>query len=90
LQSVQIEEEPGRPQSIKLTDWKPQYTDHDKATESAEERPGGKIFRYRGPQYNSFFWFSGEKQVEVFFYQPIPEMEQFVSFYLKRFPSTLR
>jgi len=88
LVSVQIEEWPGSAQTLKANDWKPQYTDHDKATVSAEDRPGGKVLRYRGPQYNSFFWFSGDQHVEVFFYHPIPELEQFVSFYLKRFPTT--
>jgi hypothetical protein len=40
--------------------------------------------------YNSFFWYSGDKHVEVFFYTPIPQQEQFVTFYLKKFPSTVR
>jgi hypothetical protein len=90
LVAVYVEEWPGSEQSVKPTDWKPQYADHDKAIVSVEVQPGGQVLRYHGPQYNSFFWFSGEKHVEVFFYHTIPEHEQFVSFYLKQFPSTLR
>jgi hypothetical protein len=90
LVAVYIEEWPGSEPSLRPTDWKPQYTDHDKATVSVEIRPGGQVLRYNGPQYNSFMWFSGDKHVEVFFYEPIPAQEQFVSFYLKHFPSTLQ
>ncbi len=32
----------------------------------------------------------GNKHVEVFFYHPIPEQEQFVSFFLGNFPSSLQ
>ena len=76
--------------SLKPTDWKTPYTDHAQARVSVEVRPGGQILRYQGPMYNSFFWYSGDTHVEVFFYTPIPQQEQFVAFYLKKFPSTLR
>jgi hypothetical protein len=84
------EELPGAEQSINPEKWKPPYTDHEQATVSSETRAGGKILRYQGPQYNSYFWLSGNKHVEVFFYHPIPEQEQFVSFFLGNFPSSLR
>jgi hypothetical protein len=90
LVAVLIGEFPDSAQSLKRTEWKPSYTDHAQARVSLETRPGGQILRYQGPMYNSFFWYSGDKHVEVFFYKPIPQEEQFVSFYLKKFPSTLR
>jgi hypothetical protein len=90
LVAISIGEFPGSSQLLKPTDWKPQYTDHAQARVRAEMRPGGQILRYQGPMYNSFFWYSGDKHVELFFYKPIPQQEQFVSYYLKKFPSTLR
>jgi hypothetical protein len=84
------EELPGAEQSINPEKWKPPYTDHEQATVNSETRAGGKILRYQGPQYNSYFWLSGNKHVEVFFYHPIPEREQFVSFFLGNFPSSLQ
>lgn len=90
LVRISIGEFPGSPPSLKPTDWKTPYTDHAQARVSVELRPGGQILRYQGPMYNSFLWYSGDKHVEVFFYTPIPQQEQFVAFYLKKFPSTLR
>lgn len=90
LVAIYVEDWPGSAKSIEPTDWRPQYTDHAESKVSAEGWPGGgKILHYQGPMYNSFFWYSGEKHVEVFFYHPIPEQDQFVSYYLQQFPSTL-
>jgi hypothetical protein len=87
LVAVYIEEWPEEEQSAKPPAWKPEYTDHKDATVTVESRPGGNILRYRGPQYDSFYWHSGDRHVEVFFYYPIPQEEQFVSYYLANFPS---
>ena len=90
LVAVYIEEWPEEEQSTKPPTWKPAYTDHKEATVTEESRPDGKVLRYRGPQYNSFYWHSGDKHVEVFFYYPIPQEEQFVSYYLAKFPSSFQ
>lgn len=37
---------------------------------------------------NSYVWFSANTLVEVLFYDPIPEQEAFLSYYLEKFPST--
>ncbi len=37
----------------------------------------------------AFAWYSGNVLVEVSFFDPKPEQEQFISYYLGRFPSTL-
>jgi len=90
LVAVYVEEWPGSAKSIEATDWRPQYTDHAESRVNAEIWPGGgRILHYQGPMYNSFFWYSGEKHVEVFFYHSIPQRDQFVSYYLEQFPSTL-
>ena len=87
LATVHIEEFPEEEESTIPPAWKPAYSDHEEATVNEESRPGGKILRYRGPQYNSFYWQSGDRHVEVFFYYPIPQQEQFVSYYLGKFPT---
>jgi hypothetical protein len=90
LVAVYIELWPGSAKSIEARDWRPQYTDYAESIVNAEVWPGGgKILHYQGTMYNSFFWFSGERHVEVFFYHQIPERDQFVSYYLTQFPSTL-
>jgi len=90
LVAVYIEEWPEEERTAKPPDWRPQYTDYKQATISEEMRPQGKILRYRGPQYNSFYWYSGDRHVEVFFYYPIAQQEQFISYYLAKFPSNFR
>ena len=90
LVAIYIEEFPEEEQSTTLPVWKPQYTDYKEATVAEELRPDGKVLRYHGPQYDSFYWHSGDRHVEVFFYYPIPQEEQFVSYYLAKFPSNFR
>ena len=36
----------------------------------------------------SYVWFSGNTLVEVQFYEPIQQQEQFLTYYLEKFPST--
>lgn len=88
--TVQIEEFPEEDPSSKPPPWNPSYTDYKEAKIAEDSLPDGKILRYRGPQSNSFFWESGDRHIEVFFYQPIPQQEQLVSYYLKRFPSNFQ
>lgn len=87
---VSVETFPDSPATTQPPPWNPPYGDHEQATVTEEARPHGKVLRYRGPQYNSFFWYSGQRHVEVFFYHPIPQMEELVSYYLGKFPSSLR
>jgi hypothetical protein len=47
----------------------------------------GKSVQYEH-KVNSFVWCSGNTLVEVLFYDPIPEQENFLSYYLGKFPST--
>lgn len=88
--TVQIEEFPEEEPSSKPPPWNPSYTDYKEAKIAEESLPDGKILRYRGPQFNSFFWESGDRHIEVFFYQPIPQQGQLVSYYLKKFPSNFQ
>ncbi len=82
---------PGSTQAQQATYWKQQSgTDQDLAYASLEMRVGGQVLRSRGPVCNSFFWPSMDKRVRVFFYEPFPAQERFLSYYLKQFPSTLR
>jgi hypothetical protein len=90
LVAVYIEEWPDEEQTTQPPDWKPQYTDYRQATVTEEIRPEGKVLRYQGPQYNSFYWHSGDRHVEVFFYYSIAKEEQFISYYLAKFPSNFR
>jgi hypothetical protein len=69
---------------------KPQFADYKEATVRDELRSGGKIRLYRGPQYTAAYWVSKNRFVQVLFYHPIPEQEEFISHYLAEFPSTLR
>jgi hypothetical protein len=69
---------------------KPQYTDYKEATLTDVKRPDGKIRLYQGPQHTAAFWVSKNKMIEVFFYEPIPEREQFIAHYLREFPSSLQ
>ncbi len=68
---------------------------------TTELRSGGSVLRYSSVQtrfgkpgmestrnYVSYVWYSGNSLVEVLFYDPIKEQEQFLSYYLGRFPST--
>jgi hypothetical protein len=87
---LRFEEWPEEEQSTKPPAWKPDYTDHRQATVTVESRPDGKVLRYSESQYNSFFWHSGDRHVEVFFYYPIPQEERFVSYYLTKFPSNFQ
>lgn len=89
LVSVYIEEIPGSATSI-APDWRPRYADQSEATVSAELWPGGgKFLHYKGQMYESYFWYSGDRHVEVFFYHPTSERDEFVSYYMRRYPSTL-
>lgn len=88
--TVQIEEFPEEEPSTKPPPWNPSYTDHNEAKITEEPLAGGKVLRYHGPQFNSFYWHSGDRHVEVFFYQLIPQEEQIVSYYLKKFPSNFQ
>jgi hypothetical protein len=90
LVTVSIEEFPEEPQSTNPPTWAPQYTDHTNATVSEETLADEVVLRYRGTQYNSFLWYSGQRHVEVFFYHEIPEQERFVSYYLKKFRSNFQ
>jgi hypothetical protein len=47
----------------------------------------GKFLQYEHKS-NSYIWYSGNTLIEVLFYDPIPEQEQFLSYYLGKFPST--
>jgi len=47
----------------------------------------GKSVQYEH-KANSYVWFSANTLVEVLFYDPIPEQEAFLSYYLGKFPST--
>jgi hypothetical protein len=87
---VHVEEFPEEEHSAKPPAWNPDYTDHKDAKITEESLPDGKLLRYRGPQFNSFYWHSGNRHVEVFFYQSVPQQEQFVSYYLKKFPSNFQ
>lgn len=90
LVAVYVETFPGTEQSLSASQLNFQYADHDRATATEENLEGGKIFRYHGPKYNPSYWYSGDQHIEVFFYYPIPQMKDFVSYYIKRFPSTLQ
>jgi hypothetical protein len=90
LATVSIEEFPEEPQSAKAPAWAPRYADHANATVSEEALADGVVLRYRGTQYNSFLWYSGDLHVEVFFYHEIPEQDGFVSYYLKKFRSNFQ
>jgi hypothetical protein len=90
LVAIYIEEWPEEKQSTRPPVWKPPYADHEEAKVTEELRADGKALRYQGPQYNSFYWYSGDRHIEVFFYYPIPQEEQFVSYYLAKFPSNFR
>jgi hypothetical protein len=90
LVAIYIEDWPGSAKSILPESWRPQYTDHAEASVSTDVwQGGGKLLHYKGPMYESFFWYGGENHVEVFFYQPISERNDFVSYYMQRYPSTL-
>jgi len=54
---------------------------------SSEQRPDGKISYYQH-QSNSFGWYSRNRLVEVAFYNPIPQQEQFLSYYLQKYPGS--
>jgi hypothetical protein len=69
---------------------KPQFADYKEATVKDEVRLGGKIRLYHGPQYTAAYWVSKNRFVQVLFYHPIPEQEQFISHYAAEFPSTLQ
>jgi hypothetical protein len=90
LATVQIEEFPEEETSNKPPPWNPSYTDHNEAKIREESLGDSKVLRYQGPQFNSFYWYSGKRHVEVFFYMPVPQQEQFVSYYLKRLPSNFQ
>jgi hypothetical protein len=90
LATVQIEDFPEEETSNKPPPWNPSYTDHNEAKIREESLGDSKVLRYQGPQFNSFYWYSGKRHVEVFFYMPVPQQEQFVSYYLKRLPSNFQ
>lgn len=90
LAAVHVDEFPELEHSTKPPAWNPSYTDHNEAKITEESLPDGKVLRYRGPQFNSFYWESGDRHIEVFLYQPIPQEEQLVSYYLKKFPSNFQ
>jgi len=90
IATVQIEEFPEEEPSTKPPPWNPSFTDHNEAKITEESLGDGKVLRYKGPQFNSFYWHSGNRHVEVFFYQPIPQQEQLVSYYLKKLPSNFQ
>ncbi len=90
LVDVLIEEWPESEPSTAPPPWNPSYRDHEHATVTEELRPHGKILRYHGPQCNSFFWYSGDRHVEVLSCYLVPQLEQFVSYYLAKFPSTFQ
>ena len=90
LVAVLIEEWPDSEQSTVPPPWDPSYRDHEHATVTEEQRPHGKVLRYHGPQCNSFFWYSGDRHIEVLSCYPVPQLEQFVSYYLSKFPSNFR
>jgi hypothetical protein len=69
---------------------KPQFTDYKEATVKDEVLPGGKVRLYQGPQNTAVYWVSKNKFVQVFFYRPIPEQDEFIAHYLTEFPSTLQ
>jgi hypothetical protein len=69
---------------------KPQFTDYKEATVKDEILAGGKVRLYQGPQYTAVYWVSKNKFVQVLFYRPIPEQDEFIAHYLAEFPSTLR
>lgn len=85
--AVLIEEWPDSEQSTVPPPWNPSYRDHEEAIVTEEQRPNGKVLRYHGPQCNSFFWYSGDRHIEVLSCYPVPQLEQFVSYYLAKFPS---
>ena len=55
---------------------------------SEVQRADGSRQQYQH-KTNSFVWWSGDRLVDIFFYDPISEQERFVSYYLGRFPSSL-
>jgi hypothetical protein len=67
---------------------KPHFADYEEATVKDEVRSDGKIRLYHGPQYTVAYWVSNNRFVQVLFYRPIPEQEEFISHYLSEFPST--
>jgi hypothetical protein len=90
LVAVYIEEWPGTEKTTEQPSWKPAYTDHLQARINAEIWPGGgNVLHYEGPIYNSYYWYSGDRRVEVFFYHPFPKQPEFVSYYMQHFPSSL-
>jgi hypothetical protein len=52
---------------------------------SAEQRPDGTILSYQH-QSNALVWYSNNRFLEIVFYDPIPQQEQFLSYYLRRYP----
>lgn len=54
---------------------------------SGVEGADGKLLQYEH-KIDSYVWYSGNTLVEVLFYDPIPEQDQFLSYYLGKFPST--
>ncbi|MGB6192690.1 MAG: hypothetical protein WBF42_09505 [Terracidiphilus sp.] len=71
--------------------------------EATEVRAGANVLRFRGHisvqsangkriehENNdvSYVWYSGNTLVEVLFFDPIPEQDKFLSYYLGRFPGT--
>ena len=87
---IHIEEWPDSEQSTVPPPWNPSYRDHEQAIVTEEQRPNGKVLRYHGPQCSSFFWYSGDRHIEVLSCYPVPQLEQFVSYYLAKFPSNFR
>ena len=54
---------------------------------SGVQNADGSNSRYEH-QSTSYVWFSGSSLVEVYFYDPIPQQEQFLTYYLEKFPSS--
>ena len=89
LVNISIEEFPDPADSQGPIEWNPHFAEPKHGTVSYESLPEGDVYRYRGPQYNSFLWYSGKKHIQVTFSNPIPQMQEIVSYYLKLFPSSL-
>src|ERR1700722_1481481 len=88
--AVYIEAWPGTEKATEPPSWNPPYTDHLQARISAEVWPGGgNLLHYQGPMYNAYYWYSGDRRVEVFFYHPFAQQPEFVSYYMQHFPSSL-